>query len=236
MRVLALILLVSCGTSLRDAEQHSHGLTDGLRYDIRVDGALTRMWVQTCFDGQPPDRLHPMNSRAIDLLVEAYGGQGQELRVDDEGVIDLERLATGECVRYEIDLERAGWSRHAVRRGDDLMLTQALFMWRPYEWDPAIRIAVEFDVPDDVLLRALPGSLAWMGAFDEAGALVATARAIGDPGPRIPRRRKRRASIAARPEAASLRPPGPARRSGGRPATRPAQQGSWRPCAARGSS
>lgn len=151
MRSLLLsILLVSCGSSLRDNEQHSHGLTDGLAYQIRVDGGLTRMWVRTCFDGQPPDRLHPMNSRAIDLLVEAYGGQGQELRVDDDGVIDLERLATGECVRYEIDLERAGWSRHAVRRDADLMLTQALFMWRPLHWDPEIRIAVEFDLPNDV--------------------------------------------------------------------------------------
>lgn len=147
---LVAILLVSCGSSLRDGEQHSHGLTDGLYYQIRVDGGLTRMWVQTCFDGQPPDRLHPMNSRAIDLLVEAYGGQGQELPVDDDGVIDLDRLATGECVRYEVDLERAGWSRHAVRRDDDLMLTQALFMWRPLEWDPSIQIAVEFDLPNGV--------------------------------------------------------------------------------------
>ena len=150
-RLLAILFFcLSCGPGLRDGEQHSHGLADGLYYQIRVDGELTRMWVRTCFDGQPPRRLYPMSSRAIDLLVEAYGEQGQELRVNDEGVIDLERLGAGECAQYEIDLERAGWSRHAVRRDRDLMLTQALFMWRPDEWDPEIQIAVEFDVPSDV--------------------------------------------------------------------------------------
>lgn len=150
--LLVAVLLVSCGTSIRDTEQHSHGLPDGLQYQIRVDNALTRMWVRTCFDGQPPDRLEPMNSRAVDLLVEAYGDQGQELRIDRDAVMDLDRLATGDCVRYEIDLERAGWSRHAVRREDDLMLTQVMFMWRPHEWDPAVRISVEFDVPASVFV------------------------------------------------------------------------------------
>ncbi|MEM9067641.1 MAG: hypothetical protein AAGE52_04020 [Myxococcota bacterium] len=150
-------VLLACGGSLRsDGGEASHGLTDGIHYEIRVDATLSRMWVKTCFDGETPSVLEPMTSQAVDLLGEAYGDQGQVLPLTDDRKIDLSRLGIGECVRYDVDLEVAGWSRQAVRQGRDLMVTQALFLWRPPEWDPSIRVAIDMDLP-----RGMHVSTAW---------------------------------------------------------------------------
>ncbi len=91
-----------------------------------------------------------MTSAASEVLVGAYGDQGQTLDVDARGRIDLRRVGMSGCVRYEVNLEVAGWSRRAVRQGRDLLLTQSLFLWRPRQWDASIRVAIEVDVPSGV--------------------------------------------------------------------------------------
>lgn len=169
MRPLCLVLLLlGCGPTLRENEaERSHGLTDGVHYQVRVDPTLSTMWVRACFEGRPPDALEPMTRAAAQLLVEAYGDQGQALEVDRRGRISLRRAGLSGCVRYEVDLEVAGWSRQAVRQGGDLLLTQALFLWRPERWDPSIRIAIEVDAP-----RGVHVSTPWPRAADRDGRLV----------------------------------------------------------------
>ena len=141
------LVLTACGGRLVAAREYSTEEPAGIRYLVRTDAALERMWVKVCFDGPPPDRLEPMTSVANDVLVEAYGPEGHPLEVDPN--IKLGQLGFGDCVRYEVDLERASWtSRFAQRDRGELLISQSLWLWRPASVDlEEIPVSVEFSLP-----------------------------------------------------------------------------------------
>jgi len=155
-RATLLLTLASCaavpsgpaGERTEEPERLSPPV-EGVRYRVRVDEALRRMGIRVCFDGRPPEVLVPMSSSAARVLVGAQGDRGQPLRHEPTGRIELGRLGRGACVRYEVDLARAG-GRQAVRRGSDLLVAQALFLWRPPRWAPSVRIAIEIEGPPGV--------------------------------------------------------------------------------------
>lgn len=112
-------------------------------YEIRLDEALEGMNLALCIQGPQPRKLIASDEQALEFVRSATVRGGSELAREDGG-FTIETLGEHGCVDLEIDLEAATTSsrRDAVRSGDTLMVTPALWLWYPS------------DVPTDVDARA----------------------------------------------------------------------------------
>jgi hypothetical protein len=123
-----LLALGACGAASAPPDELAEPTLVGVTYTLKVDGTLTRAKVRACFDGPAPARLIAP-SPAAELLVDARSDDGAPLLRGD--VLDLSRLAPGECARWEIDLGRAAWGRDVVRREGEALVPPGLLLWRP---------------------------------------------------------------------------------------------------------
>ncbi|MCU0671655.1 MAG: hypothetical protein MUE69_02560 [Myxococcota bacterium] len=137
--LLGLLALGACGAASTPPDELAEPTLVGISYTLKVDASLTRANVRACFDGPAPDRLIAP-APAAELLVDARSDDGAPLLRGD--VLDLSRLAPGECARWEIDLARAAWGRDVVRRGGEALVPPGLLLWRPAGVIPA-RVRVE---------------------------------------------------------------------------------------------
>lgn len=193
---IALACFVSaCGARYVAHETASPEL-EGVSYEVRLDEALERAWVSACFSGVPPTKL-VAPPEAVELLADVYGADGESLPFGES--IDLRRTNVGECVSWEVDLERATWGREALRRGGDVLIVPGILLWRPegapvrssvrfelpsgmYVSAPWTRGGVEHELPADALTT--PGNLAFLWRaprrFVERGVEVELARLDGE--------------------------------------------------------
>lgn len=147
------VLLVGCVVSAcgarQVAEETASPELEGVSYAVRLDEVLERAWVRACFSGVPPAKLVAPRE-AADLLVDVYGADGESLPFEES--IDLRRAGLGECVSWEVDLERATWGREALRRGGDVLLVPGILLWRPD--GPPVRSTVRFELPTGMYASA----------------------------------------------------------------------------------
>lgn len=152
--LFGLLALGACGAASTPPDELAEPTLVGVTYTLKVDATLTRANVRACFDGPAPARLIAP-SPAAELLVDARSDDGAPLLRGD--VLDVSRLAPGECARWEIDLARAAWGRDVVRRGGEALVPPGLLLWRPPSAVPA---RVHLELPP-----GMHASAPWLDAF-----------------------------------------------------------------------
>jgi hypothetical protein len=155
--VAAVLVAIGCVGARAPAPERAEGPGGSAHFHVRVDESLTTLWTQICFGGEPPRAMVPLTSSALSLLVQAYDSEGEPIVTNDEGEIPLGRFAPGDCIHYEVDLQRASrGSRSALRRRGDLLITQSLWLWAPSQRPDTASYTVEFELP-----RGMHVSVPW---------------------------------------------------------------------------
>ncbi len=150
-------LAIGCVGPRAPAPERAEGPGGSAHFHVRVDESLTTLWTQICFAGEPPRMMLPLSENARSLLVQAYDSEGEPIIIGDEGEIPLGRFGPGDCIHYEVDLQRASrGSRSALRRRGDLLITQSLWLWAPSQRPDTASYTVEFELP-----RGMHVSVPW---------------------------------------------------------------------------
>lgn len=163
-----LLSLFACGGSSLGPELADPTL-DGVAYTLRLDDTLGVARVEACFEGPPPPRLLAPDP-ASELIARATTSSGVPLSVGR--VIELDRLAPGECARWEVDL-RASSSRDVMQRDGELLVVPGLLFWRPQR---DVRARVRLELPPGVHVSApwTPHAETTTDAFRTPGNLAFT--------------------------------------------------------------
>jgi hypothetical protein len=146
--LFGLLALAACGAAPTPPDELAEPTLVGVTYTLKVDAALSRANVRACFDGPAPARLIAP-SPAAELLVDARSDDGAPLLSGE--VLDLSRLAPGECARWAIDLGRAAWGRDVVRREGEALVPPGLLLWRP---PGAVAARVRLELPPGLYASA----------------------------------------------------------------------------------
>lgn len=150
------LFAIGCAGVRTPAPERAEGPGGSAHFHVRVDESLTALWTQICFAGEPPRALLPLTRAARPLLVQAYDSEGEPIDTS-EGEIPLGRFGPGDCIHYEVDLQRASrGSRSALRRRGDLLITQSLWLWAPSQRPDTASYTVEFELP-----RGMHASVPW---------------------------------------------------------------------------
>jgi len=121
-------------------------------YNVRVAPDLNTMSVELCFgDGQAPARLVSGEKEAERFRSPARVTRGQiELRENRRGIA-LRDVDSGECIAYDIDLERLGseGGERALRReGESVLTSSGLWLWRPEKGFGDREARISIDMPE----------------------------------------------------------------------------------------
>lgn len=116
-----------------------------LEYEVVWQADLAAANVRVCFPGSPPDALVAGVTAARTWLTQPRlqrPGQRERHLMLTPGRIDLSDALAGDCVRYHVDLARAG-----RRYGDALVVRAGVWLWRPprRQWQvfSGVRIRVQ---------------------------------------------------------------------------------------------
>jgi len=144
---MAVLVALGCVGPRGPAPERADGPGGSAHFHVRVDEALSALWAEICFAGEPPSALISLSEAAEELLVQAYDSEGEAIPMGDDR-IELDRFGPGDCVHYEVDLQRVSRaSRGALRRRGDLLITQNLWLWAPSQRPDTASYTVEFELP-----------------------------------------------------------------------------------------
>ncbi|MCB9624928.1 MAG: hypothetical protein H6721_14865 [Sandaracinus sp.] len=137
-----LTFVLACGGAAIAPDEQADPTLVGVSYEVSSDPALERIDVRACFEGAPPPRLIAPEPAGA-LLVDVRGPRNERRRFDD--TIDLRGIGPGECVRWTVDLGRAGYSREVLLRDGEALVAPGLLLWRPP--GPELPVRVRFQLP-----------------------------------------------------------------------------------------
>jgi hypothetical protein len=126
-----------------------------LEYSFALDRELHTLTARMCPTGALPAQLVCGMRDARNLLKSVAIERGTEriaLTLDEQGV-DLAQLERGDCVRYELDLQREGRGMGAPRlqrSGGSLMANIAALLWRPIDYVSYAEVSARFEAPEGV--------------------------------------------------------------------------------------
>lgn len=111
----------------------------GIYYTFRPARDLSAMAADVCFVGPRPARLVPPTKDAAPLIRSAHDHAGAALELT-EGAFALDTIASGDCIRYDVDLTGAldaeSLRDGASLIGGDALLSPDWWLWAP-EGEPA---------------------------------------------------------------------------------------------------
>lgn len=158
-RFAATFLVAALGLA---AHARASGIaTDSMRYDYRLtfSGDLSRLSVTACFAG-PPEYLIAGSNTAAHLLVDGihFRSAKGNRTVNPRGhVVRLADAAVDDCVHYQVDAAAAGRLRdmdQGWRTPASLALSPRVWLWRPPNPGPRVRLIFHVEVPADMNFSA----------------------------------------------------------------------------------